>query len=162
MPINRWTVTPYCSCWIVFALEPFSLSHLLASRRYHCNMNIVRPYTVHPSETKMYRDLKQSFWWKRMKVDVSKFVAACEVFQCVKDEHKRPTGLLNPLEILEWKWEHITMDFVVGLPRSPWGRDAGGYSMTNETRELLQGLRPISISPVTSQRQKTTRLHRCI
>ena len=34
--------------------------------------------------------------------------------------------------------------------------------ITNETRELLQGLRPISISPVTIQRQRLTRLHRCI
>ena len=25
------------------------------------------PYTVHPGETKMYKDLKKSFWWKRMK-----------------------------------------------------------------------------------------------
>jgi hypothetical protein len=68
--------------------------------------------------------LKQNFCWKRMKVDVSKYVAACEVCQCVKAEHKRPAGLLKPLEIPEWKWEHITMDFVVGLPRSPRGRDA--------------------------------------
>jgi hypothetical protein len=82
------------------------------------------PYTVHPGETKMYRDLKQNFWWKRMKVDVSKYVAACEVCQRVKAEHKRPAGFLKPLEIPEWKWEHITMDFVVGLPRSPRGRDA--------------------------------------
>jgi hypothetical protein len=82
------------------------------------------PYTVHPGETKMYRDLKKNFWWKRMKVDVSKYVAACEVCQRVKAEHKRPAGLLKPLEIPEWKWEHITMDFVVGLPRSPRGRDA--------------------------------------
>jgi hypothetical protein len=82
------------------------------------------PYTVHPGETKMYRDLKQNFWWKRIKVDVSKYVAACGVCQRVKAEHKRPAGLLKLLEILEWKWEHITMDFVVGLPRSPRGRDA--------------------------------------
>jgi hypothetical protein len=82
------------------------------------------PYTIHPSETKMYQDLKQNFWWKRMKVDVSKYVAACEICQRVKAEHKRPVGLLKPLEIPEWKWEHITMDFVVGLPRSPRGRDA--------------------------------------
>jgi hypothetical protein len=82
------------------------------------------PYTVHPGETKMYRDLKQNFWWKRMKVDVSKYVATYEVCQRMKAEHNRPAGLLKPLEIPEWKLEHITMDFVVGLPHSPRGRDA--------------------------------------
>jgi hypothetical protein len=51
-------------------------------------------------------------------------VAACGVCQHVKAEDKRPTGLLKPLEIPEWKWEHITMDFMVGLPRSHRGRDA--------------------------------------
>jgi hypothetical protein len=56
-------------------------------------------YIVHPGETKMYRDLKQNLWWKRMKVDVSKYVAACEVCQRMKAEHKRPAGLLKPLEI---------------------------------------------------------------
>jgi hypothetical protein len=77
------------------------------------------PYTVDPGETKMYRDLKQDFWWKRMKFDIAKYVVACGVCQIVKAEHKRHVGLLNPLEIPEWKWEHITMDFVVGLPHTP-------------------------------------------
>jgi hypothetical protein len=103
--------------------------HLCVPQKSKVKMNIFReahktPYTVHPGETKMYRDLKKNFWWKRMKVDVSKYVATCEVCQRVKTEHKRPIGLLKPLEIPEWKWEHITMDFVVGLPRSPRGRDA--------------------------------------
>ena len=102
---------------------------LCVPQKSEVKMDILReahktPYTVHPGETKMYRDLKQNFWWKRMKVDVSKYVAACEVCQRVKAEHKRPAGLLKPLEIPEWKWEHITLDFVVGLPRSPRGRDA--------------------------------------
>ncbi|XP_070004237.1 uncharacterized protein [Nicotiana sylvestris] len=36
----------------------------------------------------------------------------------VKYEHQRPDGLLHQIEIPEWKWEHVTMDFVVGLPRT--------------------------------------------
>jgi hypothetical protein len=68
--------------------------------------------------------MRQSFWWKRMKMDIAKYVASCGICQKVKVEHKRPAGLLKPLEIPEWKWENIAMDFVVGLSRSPRGKDA--------------------------------------
>jgi hypothetical protein len=59
-----------------------------------------------------------------MKVDITKYVASCGICQNVKVEHQRPAGLLKPLEIPRWKFENITMDFVVGLPRSPRGKDA--------------------------------------
>jgi hypothetical protein len=81
------------------------------------------PYMVHIGKTKMYQDMRQSFWWKRMKVDIAKYVASCGICQKVKAEHKRPVRLLKPLEIPEWKWENIAMDFVVGLPCSPRGKD---------------------------------------
>jgi hypothetical protein len=58
-----------------------------------------------------------------MKVDIAKYLTSFGVCQQVKAEHKRPTGLLKPLEIPEWKWQHITMDFVVGLLCTPWGKD---------------------------------------
>ena len=35
------------------------------------------PYSMHPGRTKMYRDLKQSFWWRNMKRDIAAFVSRC-------------------------------------------------------------------------------------
>jgi len=72
----------------------------------------------------MYKDLKQHLWWYRMKREIARFVARYLVCQQVKAEHQRTTGLLQPLSIPEWKWKKITMDFVVGLPRSLRGNNA--------------------------------------
>ena len=66
----------------------------------------------------MYHDLRCQYWWKGLKRAVVEFVASCLVCQQVKVEHQRPTGLLQPLLIPEWKWEHITMDFVMAFPRT--------------------------------------------
>ncbi|KAK4408019.1 Transposon Tf2-11 polyprotein [Sesamum angolense] len=76
------------------------------------------PYAMHPGSTKMYRDLRPYFWWPTMKKDVAEFVARCLICQQVKAEHQAPAGKLHPLSIPEWKWEKITMDFIVGLPRT--------------------------------------------
>jgi hypothetical protein len=46
------------------------------------------------------------------------YVAPCETCQRVKVEHQRPVRLLQPLKILESKWEEIGMDFMVRLPRT--------------------------------------------
>ena len=80
--------------------------------------------SIYPGSTKMYRDLKQNYWWSGMKIEIAKFFSKCLVCQQIKAEHQRPAGLLKPLNIPEWKWEHITMDFVVGLPRTKRGNDA--------------------------------------
>jgi len=53
-----------------------------------------------------------------MKEDIVEYVSRCLNFQQVKYEHQRPGGLLQQITIPEWKWECITMDFVVGLPRT--------------------------------------------
>ena len=71
---------------------------------------------MHPGSTKMYQDLKTSYWWFEMKRDVSYFVIKCMVCQRVKAEHQVPSGLLQPIRIPKWKWDRITMDFVVKLP----------------------------------------------
>ena len=71
-------------------------------------------YSVHLRGTKMYRDLKQYFWWNNMKKDVAEYVDKCLICEKVKAEHQRPVGELPPLEIPTWKWDSISMDFVVG------------------------------------------------
>jgi hypothetical protein len=51
-----------------------------------------------------------------MKHETAHYVAECDMYRRVKADHMRPTGLLQPLSILAWKWEDISMDFIVGLP----------------------------------------------
>ena len=80
--------------------------------------------SFHPGMTKMYQDLKRSFWWHGMKKDVAEYVARCLTCQKAKAEHQRPSGELKPLEIPEWKWESISMDFVSSLPKTSRGHDA--------------------------------------
>ena len=52
------------------------------------------------------------------------YVSKCITCQQVKIDHKRPGGLLQPLEIPTWKWDSISMDFVMGLPRTSSAKDA--------------------------------------
>ncbi|MBB1214013.1 transposase, partial [Klebsiella pneumoniae] len=42
----------------------------------------------------------------------------------VKAEHQRPAGLLQPLQVPEWKWDEIGMDFITGLPKTQGGYDS--------------------------------------
>ncbi|CAJ2645709.1 unnamed protein product [Trifolium pratense] len=77
--------------------------------------------SIHPGVTKMYQDLKKLFWWPGMKRQISEFVYACLVCQKSKIEHQKPSGLLQPLFIPEWKWDSIAMDFVGGLPKTTKG-----------------------------------------
>ena len=51
-------------------------------------------FSMHPGSTKMYQDLKVSYWWSKMKRDVSEFMTKCMVCQKVKAEHQVPSGLL--------------------------------------------------------------------
>ncbi|XP_070040029.1 uncharacterized protein [Nicotiana tomentosiformis] len=50
-------------------------------------------YAVHPGATKMYRDLRQIYWWNGMKKDIAEMVTQCPNCQQVKAEHQRPGGL---------------------------------------------------------------------
>jgi hypothetical protein len=63
----------------------------------------------------MYADIRKLFFWVGMKRDVVHFIAKCLECQQVKADHHHPTGLLQPHDVPMYKWEVISMDFVVGL-----------------------------------------------
>ena len=72
----------------------------------------------------MYHDLRRQYWWQGMKRDVAQFFSKCLTCQQVKVEHQKSARLLQPLPIAKWKWDHVTMDFVIGLPRTPQSKDS--------------------------------------
>ena len=78
---------------------------------------------IHPGSSKMYQDMKTHFWWTKMKEEIIAYVTRCDTCSRVKADHLKPTGLLQPLSVLGWKSEEISMDFIVGLPPTQKGFD---------------------------------------
>jgi hypothetical protein len=72
----------------------------------------------------MYQDLKQHYWWTKMKIEIARYVARCDTCRRVKAIHLKVAGPLQSLPIPTWKWEDISMDFIVGLPRTAKGHDS--------------------------------------
>jgi hypothetical protein len=82
-------------------------------------------YSIHPGSTKMYQDLKQHYWWTKMKIEIARYVAKCDTCRHAKAIHMKTAGPLQSLPIPTWKWEDIiSMDFIVGLPRTSKGFDS--------------------------------------
>jgi hypothetical protein len=73
-------------------------------------------YSIHPRSTKMYHDLMQQFWWIRMKNEAARYIFECDTCWKFKADYMKLGVLLQPRGIPEWKWDDISMDFIVGLP----------------------------------------------
>ena len=80
------------------------------------------PLAGHPGYLKTYRKTRERLTWKGLKDDALKHVRECVTCQQNKSEQTRLARLLQPLPILEQKWESISMDFITGLPRAQ-GKD---------------------------------------
>ena len=67
--------------------------------------------------------LSDHFFWPHMKRDVERLCEKC--ITCKQAKSKViPHGLYTPLPITSEPWVDISMDFVLGLPRSKGGRDS--------------------------------------
>src|SRR4051812_39166239 len=67
--------------------------------------------------------LATHLFWRKMRRDVEHFVARCTTCQKAKSR-LNPHGLYMPLLVPTVPWEDISMDFVLGLPRTKKGRDS--------------------------------------
>ncbi|XP_057485167.1 uncharacterized protein LOC130771560, partial [Actinidia eriantha] len=67
--------------------------------------------------------LQEHFYWPHMKRDVERICSRCVTCRQAKSR-VQPNGLYTPLPIPSSPWIDISMDFVLGLPRSRRGRDS--------------------------------------
>ena len=71
-------------------------------KEYHDN-----PLSSHQGYFKTYKQIREKNSWKGLKKDFQTNVQECMTCQRNKAEQTHPTGLLQPLPILNRKWESI-------------------------------------------------------
>ncbi|KAL4378923.1 hypothetical protein GQ457_02G026950 [Hibiscus cannabinus] len=92
------------------------------------NMRQLRPISLcglmgHFGVTKTLHTLKEHLFWPKMCRDVERYWERCVT--CKKAKSKvQPHGMSLPLPIPDSPWTDISMDFVLGLPRTRNGRDS--------------------------------------
>ncbi|PKU84124.1 RNA-directed DNA polymerase [Dendrobium catenatum] len=78
---------------------------------------------AHLGREKTIFQVKSRFFWPKLHRDVSRFVerrAVCQEFKGTKQN----AGLYTPLPIPDSIWEDISIDFILGLPRTQKGADS--------------------------------------
>nr|KYP41804.1 Retrotransposable element Tf2 [Cajanus cajan] len=72
----------------------------------------------HSGRDATYQRIKSVVYWKGLSKDVRRFIHQCPTCQQCKYDNSASPGLLQPLPIPDMIWQHITMDFIEGLPNS--------------------------------------------
>jgi hypothetical protein len=56
-------------------------------------------FATHSGSTKMYKDLKEYYWWPNMKREIAEFMSNCGICQQVKIEHQKPAIINSGMEM---------------------------------------------------------------
>ena len=75
----------------------------------------------HPGINAMYMTIRQHFYWPRLHTDVLHYVAGCQTCQLAAQQQHTPPSIIDspPAQ----RWEEISIDYALGLPRSLEGFD---------------------------------------
>ncbi|WMV58916.1 hypothetical protein MTR67_052301 [Solanum verrucosum] len=107
-------------------------------------------YSIHPGATKIYRDLREVYWWNGMKKDIVGFVAKCPNYQQLRVEHQKPGTTIREMG----RGLHLVTTELRGLggywlalhgpSHGPCeGMAKGGYVVKTTARERSRGLMPV-------------------
>lgn len=72
---------------------------------------------------KTYGQLSHFYLWPRMRYEVENFVSRCRICQHAKGRSQN-TNIYTPLLVPTRPWDSISVDFVLGLPRTQKGNDS--------------------------------------
>ena len=67
--------------------------------------------------------VQANFYWPKLRKDVDRLVKQCRVCHLAKTRSQN-NGLYMPLPVPKAPWEDISLDFVVGLPRTQRNKDS--------------------------------------
>ena len=71
----------------------------------------------HIGRDKTMKLVTDSYFWPTMRKEITKFVERCHICQVFKGTTTN-VGLYMPLPVPDQPWIHVSMDFVLGLPRT--------------------------------------------
>ncbi|GJZ45166.1 reverse transcriptase domain-containing protein [Tanacetum coccineum] len=73
--------------------------------------------------TKIVSWLSEQFYWPRMERDIARFIKKCRVCRMAKTRSTN-AGLYQPLPVPVAPWVDVSLDFVLGLPRTQRNKDS--------------------------------------
>ena len=79
------------------------------------------PLAGHGGQRKTKHLATRNFYWPHMQADIDAYIRNCPVCQRVRSRNHKTYGLLQPLPVPEFPWEHISMDFITHLPETATG-----------------------------------------
>ncbi|PKU75761.1 hypothetical protein MA16_Dca019717 [Dendrobium catenatum] len=97
---------------------PNSSWHQQLIKEAHCG-----GLAAHVGQQKTLAQLQVRFFWPRLARDVTRFVEKCSVCQQYKGTTQN-TGLYMALPTPDSIWEDLSIDFILGLPRTRNGADS--------------------------------------
>ena len=77
-----------------------------------------QPSSSHPGINRTIELLKRFYYFPQMRAMVERYIRNCYTCQRIKAPKDKKNGLLHPLPIPDQRWKDLSMDLIIGLPKS--------------------------------------------